>query len=1079
MKKLLQSLFIFLLCSTTAFAQDRTITGTVTSLDDKLPIPGVSVKVKGTNIGASTGADGKFSISVPTNAKTLVISSLGFATREFTLGSSNIINASLSSDSQQLGEVVVTGALGIKRQAKEIGYSTTTVAAKDLTQTNVTNIANGLTAKAAGLQVNTVNNGIDPQVRITLRGARSINGNNNALIVLDGVPIPGGTLNSINPNDIEDVTILKGASAAALYGSEASNGALIITSKRGTSANKPIIKYGNSFQINKVSYFPDIQTKFGPYGGETVADGFRDPNTGFPLFTGYENQLYGPAYNGATYQLGAPLANGEKNLITYSPNEKSPIEAFFKTGLTEQNDLSYQSGNADDNFYFSAQNVYTKGVIPDDLSKRTSLRASGTKTSGIFKLDYSVGYTSGSTSTYGINYSTNATTQILYANLFQMPAFINIDDLAEGDNSKFYNPNDYYSAYNVNPYWQIKNSRRESKSDTFLGNISLNVKPTKWFDATYRLSQNFGINTLKYTRKEVVFSAYAAGDPLGVSNIPSRYGAARKSPGFVQDYTQYGDGTGTYNPLNNQGSSRLQQDIFVKFNHTFFDDFKTDLLLGNTIWQTKARIQNDQSANLLIPDFYNIGLISGAPTANQSEFLVRQIGFYAALNIGYKDIAFLQATARNDEDTRLSATKRSFFYPSLSGSFVFTNAIEALKESNIISYGKIRAAISKVGQVSVQPYAIDNTFSSTPGFPYGGLGGLSLGSTNNNPLLEPEFVTEKEIGLELGLLKNRINLNATYYRQSSKNQTLSIGTSASTGFNAATINTGEIQNDGYEFELNGTILPAGANSVGLKMGGNFGIYDSEVKSLLPGSTQFQITQGAATNIYAVVGQPFPSLMGTDFARDPQGRVIVDASGTTAGYPQLASGLTNFGRTTPKYVLGLNLSASYKFMTLTAVAEYKSGYVIYNAVGSTLNFGGIGKTSADADRQRFIFPNSVIQTSPGVFVPNTSVAVVDGNYGFWQSSNYNSAITPFVNSASFWKIREIAINFNLTQFINKTKAIKGLNFVLTGRNLFMFRPKDNPYTDPEYSLDASNATGVTSANQTPPLRIFGANLQVTF
>ncbi|RNL50549.1 SusC/RagA family TonB-linked outer membrane protein [Pedobacter jejuensis] len=1078
MKKLLQSLFILMFVAVTAMAQDRTITGTVTSSDDKLPIPGVSVKVKGTSVGVSTGADGTYSLKLPSGSNTIVFSSLGYAQREISVGTSSVVNASLASDARQLGEVVVTGALGIKRQAKEIGYSTTTVSAKDLTATNVTNVANGLTAKVAGLQVNTINNGINPEVRITLRGARSINGNNNALIVLDGVPIPGGTLNSINPNDVEDVTVLKGSSASALYGSEASNGALIITTKRGSAANKPKITYANSFQLQKVAYFPEIQTKFGPYGGETVADGFRDPETGFPLFTGYENQLYGPAYNGAQYQLGAPLANGEKNIITYSPRDKSPIEAFFKTGLTEQNDLSYQSGDADNNFYFSAQNVYTKGVIPDDLSKRTSLRASGTKTYGIFRLDYSVGYTNGNTSTYGVNYSTNATTQILYANLFQMPAFINIDDLAEGDNSKFYNPNDYYSAYNVNPYWQIKNSRKNNKSDTFLGNISLNIKPTKWFDATYRLSQNFGINNLKYTRKEVQFSAYAASDPLGVSNIPSRYGAARKSPGFVQDYTQYGDGTTNFSATNGQGSSRLQQDVFLKFNHTFFDDFKTDLLIGNTIWQSKARIQNDQSANLLIPDFYNIGLISGAPTVSQSEYFIRQIGVYGALNIGYKDFAFIQATGRNDWDSRLSKTKRSLFYPSISGSFVFTNAFEALKNNRILSYGKLRAAVSKVGQVSVAPYSINNTFTSSTGFPYGGLGGLTLGTTNNNPLLEPEFITEKEFAVELGLLDNRINLSATYYKQNSKNQTLNVQTSASTGFNAATINAGEIENNGYEFELNGTVLSASKNAVGLKLGGNLGIYDSEVVSLLPGSSQFQVS-GATGSVYAVVGQPYPSLLGTDYKRDDQGRVIVDATGTTAGYPQLGTTLTNFGRTTPKYVLGLNMSATYKFITFSAVAEYKSGYVIYNAIGSTLDFGGISATSASADRQRFIYPNSVIQTSPGVYVPNTTVPVVDGNYGFWQGSNYGAALTPFVNNAAFWKIREMTLNFNLTQFVNKTKAIKGLNFALTGRNLFLFRPKDNPYADPEYNLDASNAVGVTNANQTPPTRIFGANLQITF
>lgn len=1078
MKKLLQSLFILLFVAGTAMAQDRTITGTVTSSDDNLPIPGVSVKVKGTSIGVSTGANGTYALKVPSGSATLVFSSLGFAPREILVGSASTINAKLASDTKQLGEVVVTGALGIKRQAKEIGYSTTTVSAKELTATNVTNIANGLTAKVAGLQVNTVNNGIDPSIRITLRGARSINGNNNALIVLDGVPVPGGTLSAINPNDIEDVTVLKGSSASALYGSEASNGALIITTKRGSAANKPKITYANSFQLQKVAYFPDIQTKFGPYGGETVADGFRDPNTGFPLFTGYENQLYGPAFNGAQYQLGAPLENGEKNIITYSPNAKSPIKAFFETGNTEQNDLSYQSGDADNNFYFSAQNVNTKGVIPDDRSKRTSLRASGTKTYGIFKLDYSVGYTNSSSSTYGVNYSSNATTQILYANLFQIPAFVNIDDLAQGDDSKFYNPNDYYSGYNVNPYWQIKNARINRKADTFLGNISLNVKPTKWFDATYRLSQNFGVNNFKSTRKEVQFSAYAASDPLGVSNTPSRYGKARKAPGFVQDYTQYGDGTTNLNLTNGQGSSRLQQDVFLKFNHTFFDDFKTDLLLGNTIWQTKARTQNDQSSNLLIPGFYNIGLISGAPTVSQQEFFVRQIGVYGALNIGYKDFAFIQATGRNDWDSRLSKTKRSLFYPSISGSFVFTNAIEALKNNKILSYGKLRAALSKVGQVSVSPYSINNVFSSTAGFPYGGLGGLTLGTTNNNPLLEPEFITEKEFAVELGLLNNRINLSATYYKQNSRNQTLNVQTSASTGYNQATVNAGEIQNDGYEFELNGTVLSTSKHAIGLKVGGNLGIYNSEVVSLLPGSTQFQVS-GTTGSVYAVVGQPYPSLLGPDYKRDEQGRVIVDATGTTAGYPQLGSGLTNFGRTTPKYVLGLNMSATYKFVTLSAVAEYKAGYVIYNAVGSTLDFGGISATSASADRQRFIYPNSVIQTSPGVYVPNTTVPVVDGNYGFWQGSNYGTAFTPFINSASFWKIREITLNFNLTQFINKTKAIKGLNFALTGRNMFLFRPKDNPYTDPEYNLDATNATGVTNANQTPPTRIFGANLQITF
>ncbi|MES3016648.1 MAG: SusC/RagA family TonB-linked outer membrane protein [Bacteroidota bacterium] len=1077
MKKLLQSFFLVLLLACQAFAQESTVTGTVTAKEDGLSLPGVSVSIKGTTRGTQTGPDGRFSIAAPSTA-TLVFTYIGYSTQEAAINGRQNVNAVMVLDTRQLGEVVVTGALGIKRQARELGYSTTTITAKDLNQTNVTNIANGLTGKVSGLQVNTVNNGIDPQIRITLRGARSINGNNTALIVLDGVPIPGGALNAINPNDIEDVNVLKGSSATALYGSEASNGALIITTKKGSASGKPAIIYANSFQLNKVAYFPDIQTKFGPYGGETVADGFRDPNTGFALFTGYENQLYGPAYDGATYQLGAPLANGDVNMITYSAKGKSPIQEFFETGLTEQNDLSYQSGDADNAFYISAQNVYSSGVVQDDRNRRSSLRASGTKKYGIFRADYSVGYTNTNVNTFGVNYSTNATTQIMYANLFQMPAFIDINDLKDANNSKFYNPNDYYSAYNVNPYWQILNSRIDRKGDTFLGNLNLNLKPTSWFDVTYRLSQNFGTNLYKATRREVQFSAYAAGDPLHVSNIPSRYGAARKAPGFVQDYTQYGDGTTNLNFNTNQGLSRLQQDVFLKFNHTFFDDFKTDLLIGNTIWQSKARTQNDQSANLLIPDYYNINAIAGVPTVSQAEYFIRQIGVFGALNVGYKDFAFVQVTGRNDWDSRLSKDTRSVFYPSISGSFVFTNAIPALKDNRILSYGKLRGAVSQVGQVTISPYSINDIFTSSPGFPYGGLGGLNLGTTDNNPLLEPEIVNEVEIGAELGFLDGRITAGASHYKQNSKNQTLSVVTSASTGFNNAVVNAGEIENSGWEFDLTGDILPRSNDKIGLRLGGTLGLYDSEVISLIPGSNQFQLS-GAAGGVYAVVGQPFPVYQGSDYSRDPQGRVIVNASGTTAGYPSVASGLRNYGRTTPKYVLGLNLQTNYKFMTLSAVAEYKGGHVIYNAIGSTLAFGGISAKTIEADRQRFIYPNSVIQTTPGVYVENTTVPVVDGNYGFWQSSQYNSAVTPYINSAAFWKLREVNLSFNLNKFVNKSRIVKGASFALTGRNLLMFRPKDNKFTDPEYNLDVSNAIGVTNANQTPPTRVFGANLQVTF
>jgi TonB-linked SusC/RagA family outer membrane protein len=1073
MKKFLQSFFLTLFVVFQAIAQERTVSGTVTAREDGLPLPGVSVTVTGTQSGTQTGIDGKFSLRVPAGKSSLKFSYLGYSAQTVTIGSSNVVNVALDLDAQQLGEVVVTGALGIKRQAKELGYSTATVGNKELNRASVVNLANGLTGKVSGLQVSTVNNGIDPSLRVTLRGNRSINGNNNALIVLDGVPIPGGSLGSINPNDVEDVNVLKGASAAALYGSEASNGALIITTKRGSATGKPIIKYGNSLQANKVSYFPEFQKKFGLYGGEAEEDGFIDPLTGFAKYVNYENQQYGPAFDGSMVQLGNTLENGDKFMVPYSALDKHPIENFFNTGVTMQNDFSYQTGDVDNAFFISAQHVLSDGVVPDDKNRRTSLRVSGAKRFGIFKADYSVSYANTNVSTYGINYSTNATSQILYANLFTTGAFIDLKQI-EDPAGQFGNPSNFYSAYSINPYWNIKNSRSNQKRDNFMGNLNLSIKPTDWFDASYRISQNFGVNTQKATREEVVFTPYAMSDPQGASSIPSRFRATGKVPGFVSDYTQYGDGSNLINFNTNSGLTRLQQDIVLAFHHTI-NDFKADLLLGNTIWQSRARTQLDQSANLLIPEFYNIAAIGGVPSVGQSEYFIRQIGAYGSLNVGYKDFAFIAITGRNDWDSRLSEAKRSFFYPAVSGSFVFTNAFEALKDNNILNYGKLRAAFSEVGQVNVGPYSINNTFGLTSGFPYGGTGGLSLSTTNNNPLLEPEKVRELEIGAEFGLFNSRIDLKAAYFKQNSRNQTLSVETSAATGFSRATINAGEIENSGTEFDLNLNVLERSPNKVGLTLGGNFGLYNSEVISLIPGNSIFQIA-GTSTSVYAEVGQPYPSLRGTDFVRDSQGNVVVSA---TNGYPTVSPVLTNYGRTTPKYILGLNTSVNYKFATLSAVAEYRGGNVIYNAIGSTMTFGGSSAYSALADRQRFIFPNSVIATAPDVYVPNTSVSIQDGNYGFWQESNFNSAIAPYVNSAAFWKLREVNLAFDLNKFVNKSKYVKGLSVAVTGRNLLLFKAKDNMWTDPEFNLDNTNAIGQTNINQLPPTRIFGFNLQVTF
>ena len=1089
-KLLLVSLCFLMLCVTQVFAQNRTVTGTVTAKEDGLPIPGATVKVKGSNVGTQTNTAGKFTVSVPSGA-TLVVSFVGYTTQQISVGSNATVNVSLAASSASLGEVVITTSLGIKHSERELGYATASISPKELTQTNVTNIANGLTAKVAGLAVYSLDNGIDPNIQVQLRGNRSLEGNNNALIVLDGVPIPNGSLSAINPNDIADVTILKGAGSAALYGSEASNGAILITTKRGTSSGKPVITYGNSVQAEKVSFYPKLQTTYGPYGGEQVPTGYLDPITGYSRYVPYENQQYGPAYDGSIVPLGAPLdsLNGTQITVPYKAYPTSPIKAFFKTGITEQNDISIQQGDDKNSFFLSAQNVIRTTVVPMDKSTKNAFSARGHRTFGKFSVDYSVGYTRTNFSTYINNdteynlngntfsvpgsFVTSAGANDLYASILQLPAFLNIKAYQD-PNSDIANASNYYDAYAINPYWIINNSRRNVQRDQLLSTVKLNLAATEWLDASYRISNNYGIDQERLTKAEVDFTPYALSDPLGAGNTASGFSGTGKAPGSVYDYTQYGDGT------NNApgGYARTQGDALLDFHHTFLKDFKVNLLLGNSIWEEHQKELFSGNNNLLINGFYNINSAGGTVTSAESEYTIRQISYYGDFTINYKNFLTLDGTFRNEHDSRLSAAERSFNYPSGKISFIPTDIIPALKDNKILNYAKLYGSLSRVGNIDISPYQINNVFNVGTGFPYGTLGGYQLNEREYSPTLKPELTTELELGAELQFFSSRLDVNFTYYNQHDRNQTVPIAISAATGYTTSLTNIGETQSQGEEIQVSGDILTQAQNKVGVRIGGNLSINNSKVISLQPGSKPGD-SFSLGNDQYAVVGKPFPMLEGTDFVRSPSGQVVVDP---TTGYPSTDNTkLVQFGRTTPKYNLGVNAAVSYKFITLSGVAEYRGGDVILNNIGSTLTFSGASFESAEAGRQSFIYPNSVIQTSPGVYSKNTNVNVQNGNYGFWQGSAYTATQSPFVTSGAFWKIREISLAFNLNQFVNKTGFIKGATFALTGRNLWMFLPKSNMFTDPEFSnaTPNSNTRGVNDDGQLPGTRIFGGDLKVTF
>ena len=1069
MKKLLLVILCFLLLFTArVFAQNRTVTGTVTAKEDGLPIPGVTVKVRGTGVGTQTNTSGKFSLSAPAGA-VLQFSFVGYLTIDISTTGKTVINAVLTQNANQLGEVVVTGALGIKHAEKELGYATADVTPKELTATAATNVANGLTGKVAGLAVYELDNSIDPNIQIVLRGNRSLEGNNNALLVLDGTPMPQGLLSSINPNDIADVTILKGAGAAAIYGSEASNGAVLITTKKGTGS-VPVIVYQNSVQLDKVSYYPKLQTTFGPYGGE---GNYISPVTGFSEYVPYENQEYGPAYNGQMVPIGEP--GGDQVEVPYKAYPTSPIDAFFQTGVTEQNDISISQGDAKNSMFISAQNVYKTGIVPNDKNVRDAFSVRGRHTEGIFSVDYSTSYTKTNISTYIANnnplgipgsFITGAGDNDLYSSILQLPAFLNLAAY-KNPNTGIGSPSNYYDAYAINPYWIVDNARRNEDRDVFLGNIKLSLDPTKWLTISYHLSDNFGIDQERYTKAEVDFTASSVAG-YGNGNYQSQF-TSGKALGSVYDVYQYGDGSN-----NSPGYSRIQGDALVDLHPTLSKDFKTDLLLGNSVYQEYEKEMVTGSNALLVPNVYNVAYIGGQPTAGEGSLTINNISYFADLNISYKGFLSLEGTYRNEQDSRLAPAQRSFNYPSGKISFVPTDIIPALKNNDILTYAKFYGSISRVGNININPYEIQNTYGVSAGYPYGSLGALTASNTNYSPTLKPELTTETEIGTELAFLKDRIDFNFSYYNSFDRNQTVTINTSTSTGYSASLLNLGETQSQGYEFQLTGQILTQAQNKFGWTLGGNLSINNSKVISLLPGINQLYL----GDDEYAVVGKPFPLLQGTDFIRDPAGKVIVSSS---SGYPSTSSTLTQFGRTTPKYDAGINTSFSYRFITLSAVFEYRGGDVTYNAIGQTLSFTGASQYSASNGRQRFVYPNSVIQTGTNTFVPNTNVAVADGNYGFWQESQFDGTNSPWVTSGAFWKLRELDLTFNLDKFVKKQNYIKGLSVALTGRNLFIWVPKENTYTDPEFSdtTPGSNVRGYNDANELPGTRIFGGSVKVTF
>ncbi|RYE58583.1 MAG: SusC/RagA family TonB-linked outer membrane protein [Sphingobacteriales bacterium] len=1077
MKKLILSLLLVLPFAIVS-AQQRTITGTVTGDDTKAPIPGVAVKEVGATTGVSTNGEGVFTIRTTSANPVLEFSFLGYSRQTVTVGASNTVNVVLVTDTRMLNEIVVT-ANAISREKRTLGYSAPTLSNEELNQGENPNLLNSLTGRVAGANITTTANTPGSSSRVVLRGGSSISGNNQALIVVDGVPIDnssiigGGSLssvdfgnrgNDINPDDIQSVTVLKGPGATALYGSRASNGALIITTKSGKrGAEKTEVTFSTSNSFSSILKLPDFQNEYGQgYFNNFDANGNavyeNDPK---------ENWSWGAPFTGTVQPWGQEI-DGTRLQKPYSAVTDN-IRNFFRTGFSTDNNLGFSGGGEKTSFYLGLNSVNSNGINPGDkdLYNRYNVRFNGTA-------EFNNKFNAGVSVTYSrINSNQVAGGQgggSVYNNVLQTPRDIPLTDLRDLNN-KYYGygftdangvrRNDlygYYGAYTMNPYWILQNYNNYNDVSRITGNFSVGYKPNEWLD----IKERVGIDT--YSDRRRLLSPKYDFAPADEAGNYSADANSQTNPGAYQ--------------IDLFNVNEIVHDLMITGVHKFSDDLEGSLLIGNNIRQRFTNTNStstNTSGGLVVPGWYNLAN-SNEPVSVNSDFISRRrlLGIYADLNLSFKQMLFLELTGRNDWSSTLPKNNNSFFYPSVSVSFLFSELFGDSGISNILNYGKLRSSYAQVGN-DTDPYQLLSTFSrgqiasgfGSTTFPFGNVAALMVGSTIGNPDLKPEKTNSFEVGTELGWFKNRLSVDFSYYRNNSKNQILSIPIPNSTGYGFSVVNAGEIKNSGVELMLRGT--PIKNRDFNLELFGTYTKNNSTVVELMPGVEQVSLGGFSGMSIVAAVGRSYGEFYAVDNAKDSQGRTIVDQS---SGLPIPTSAAQYLGSYNPKYQASLGTNLKFKNIMLNALFDTRQGGVFYSRTKDIMAFNG---TSAETGGERLnaIYPNSVYLDADGNSVVNTTAT--------YNKQDYYPSLLEGQNivDGSFVKLRTLSLAYQFSKTQLQNTKLGGLTVGVFGNNLFMWTPKMNKYADPEInSSGAGNAQGFDFTAQ-PSVRNYGVNLKVTF
>jgi TonB-linked SusC/RagA family outer membrane protein len=1040
-----------------ASAQAVKVSGVITEKSTGLPLPGVSISIKGGTAGTQTGTDGKFSIQANTN-DVLRIAFIGYNSQEVTItNAANPINISLEESQNSLNEVVVT-ALNITREKKSLGYAVQELKSKDISEAKETNLVNALSGKVAGVQV-TNSQGDMGSSRIIIRGETSISGNNQPLFIIDGVPVDntqnlgtGGsrdfanTISDINSEDIESMSVLKGPNAAALYGSRAAAGVVLITTKKGKGTKGLGISINSNTSFSSLLILPEYQNSFGQgsNGQFSYVDG-----KGGGVNDGVD-ESWGPRLDGRLI----PQFNSNGVAVPFVAHPDN-VRSFFNTGRTLNNGIAFSGSGDKYDFRLSYNNLDQTGVIPNSSQSKNSFLFNSTyKITPKLTLSTYANFVNSSADNLPGSGGRRATSTMLQFTWFGRQ--VDVEQLktykdASGNNINW--NNSYYS----NPYFVAYENTVGQVRNRLIGNVELNYKIIDGLSANFRTGNDY------YTDRRKIRVAYGTnGTPFG----------------------SYEEDAYTFNENNTEGR--------LNYTKQLNKDFNLDVLLGGNIRTTTFENNDQLASKLAVSGLYTLSN-SRDPLVSSNIFTKQKIfSAFSSAQIGFRNYAYLNLTARNDWSSTLPRANRSYFYPSVNGSFILTEAFDI--KSDVLTFAKLRAGWSKVGK-DASPYQLINTYAFIA--PFDGNPQQYANAVDLNAELKPESTKSTEAGIELGLFKNKVRFDFGVYNTKSTDQILNLDVSTSTGYSQKLVNGGTINNKGLEAQLGVTAVKT--KNFSWDISTNFSLNRSKVESLYGNIQSYVLGTNRTVQVLAAVGQPYGTLFGTAFVRNAAGDIIVKADGT----PTISASKQTLGKFTPDWIGGITNSFTYKNINLSALVDAHVGGKIYSNTNRTGTYTGVLASTlpgrgAENGGISYYYPgnstaNKAVQISAGTAAPGGATVYDDGMVfkGVLADGSANSTILPaqqyykgftnadeaFVYSATYVKLREVKLGYTLPQQWIKKIGLQSATVSVVGRNLLIIH-KEVPNIDPETAFNTGNGQGLEDLTL-PGVRNVGFNINLKF